>query len=153
VNSPQIANPQILHHKTKRTKYLFFPAFIAKLTKSWQQICLAEFFYLIKIQIRTFRYVFVRRKIKKLRICESFKSAKKLGTQITYLQIAKNIWSQNHKSANCHTCKRSANVTNFVSLQIHGFAICGTYLRTTLLFKFATVINHTISVVDTGGVP
>ncbi len=48
-----------------------------------------------------------------MRICESFKSAKKLGMQITYLQIAKNIWSPNHKSANWHTCRRSANVYKF----------------------------------------
>jgi hypothetical protein len=51
------------------------------------------------------------------------KSGKNSGLQITYLQIAKNIGPANHKSANCHTCGRSAKVKNFVSLQIRGFAI------------------------------
>jgi hypothetical protein len=36
----------------------------------------------------------------------------------------KNIEFANRKSANCHIC-RSPNVTNFVSPQICGFAICG----------------------------
>ena len=61
---------------------------------------------------------------------------------------------------NCHACRTSANVTNFVSLQIHGFAICGTYLWTTHLCKFSTGINNTSGtggkiyrVVETGGIP
>ncbi len=45
-----------------------------------------------------------------LRICWRFKSAKKR--------------SANHKSANCHICERSANLTNLESSQVCGFAIC-----------------------------
>ncbi len=51
---------------------------------------------------------------------QSFKSAKKFGSA-----NRKNIGYANRKSANCHICRRSANVTNFVSPQICGFAICG----------------------------
>jgi hypothetical protein len=66
------------------------------------------------------------RKIKNLQICRSFKSATNLGQQIANLKIAKNIGSEICKSANCHTCGRSANVTNFVSPQIWGFSeACG----------------------------
>ncbi len=82
---------------------------------------MAEFFYLIKFELEHFRYVFISRKIKNLQICRSFKSATNLGQQIANLKIAKNIGSAICKSANCHTCRRSANVTNFVSPQICGF--------------------------------
>ncbi len=61
------------------------------------------------------------RKIKNLQICRSFKSATNLGQLIMNLKIAKNIGSEIGKSANCHTCGSSANVTNFVSSQICGF--------------------------------
>ncbi len=44
-------------------------------------------------------------------------------------QIIKNIGSANGESAKCQL--RSANLTNYLSPQICGFAICGTYLRTT----------------------
>ncbi len=47
----------------------------------------------------------------------------------------KKIGSANRKSAKCRTCGRSANLTNFLSPQICGFAICGTYLRTLLESK------------------
>ncbi len=36
----------------------------------------------------------------------------------------KKIWSENSKSAMCHICGRSANVTNYLSSQICGIAIC-----------------------------
>ncbi len=71
----------------------------------------------------------------------------------------------------CNTCRKFANITNFVSPPICGFAIWGTYLRTANLqiFKFATGVVDTcvkfatgvvdtdgkfpIGVVDTSGVP
>ncbi len=59
--------------------------------------------------------------MKNLQICRSFKSATNLGQRIANLKIAKNIGYEICKSANCHTCGRSANVTNFVSPQICGF--------------------------------
>ncbi len=46
------------------------------------------------------------------------------------LRVRKKIWSANRKSANCHTCRRFANLTNLVGPQVWGFAICCTYLRT-----------------------
>ncbi len=76
-----------------------------------------------KLELEHFSYVFLSRKIKNfLQNCGSFKSAKNLGQQILNPRIAKNIGSSNCKSANCHTCGRSANVTNFVSPQIWGFS-------------------------------
>jgi hypothetical protein len=39
----------------------------------------------------------------------------------------KNIWSENHKSANCHICARSADLKRSFSPQICGFAIGGPY--------------------------
>ncbi len=44
--------------------------------------------------------------------------------------MPKNIRLANRKSANYHTCGRSASITNCVSPQICRFAIRGTYLRT-----------------------
>jgi hypothetical protein len=64
--------------------------------------------------------MFVSRKIKNYQICRSCRSVINLGQQITNPQIAKNIGSANRKSANCPTCGRSANVTNFVSPKICG---------------------------------
>ncbi len=45
----------------------------------------------------------------------------------------KKIGSANSKSAKCHICGRSANLTNYLSPQMWGIAICETYLRTTHL--------------------
>jgi hypothetical protein len=42
----------------------------------------------------------------------------------------------NRKSAKCFICGRSANLTNFFSLQICGFEICGTYLWTAHLWYY-----------------
>jgi hypothetical protein len=42
----------------------------------------------------------------------------------------KKVGSANRKSANCHICRSSANLTNYLGPQICGFAICGFYLRT-----------------------
>ncbi len=39
---------------------------------------------------------------------------KKFGTANRISAYCENIGSANHKSANCHTCERSANVANFV---------------------------------------
>jgi hypothetical protein len=52
-----------------------------------------------------------------LRTCGSFKSANH-----------KTIGSANRKSAKCHIFGKSANLKNYLSPQICGFAICGTYL-------------------------
>jgi hypothetical protein len=46
------------------------------------------------------------------RIYKSFKSANKLGQQITNTQITKNIGSANRKSANCTICRWPANLSN-----------------------------------------
>ncbi len=56
-----------------------------------------------------------------MQIFRSFKFATNLGQQIANLKFAKNIGAKICKSANCHTCGRSANVTNFVSPKICGF--------------------------------
>ncbi len=48
----------------------------------------------------------------------------------------KKIWSANRKSAKCHICGMSANLTNYLSPQICEFSICGTYLRTAYLWPF-----------------
>ncbi len=58
-------------------------------------------------------------------------------SQIYKLQIC--IWqikigSANRKSAKCHICGRSTNLTNYLSPPSRGFAICGTYLRTAHLW-------------------
>jgi hypothetical protein len=42
----------------------------------------------------------------------------------------KEIGSANRKHEKCHNCGKSANITNYFSPQICGFAISGTYLRT-----------------------
>jgi hypothetical protein len=135
---------------------------------------LAEYFILKKFELEHVIYVFVRRKVKNLRICKVLSPQKNLG-----LQNGKNIGYANRKSANCHICRRSANVTNFVSPQICGFAICGPptsanwpSVSTTPVIpvgKFTAVVVDTSSkfstgvadtsgkfptgVVDTGGVP
>ncbi len=77
-------------------------------------------FYLIKFELEHFMYVFVRRKVKNLLICQVLRPQKKFGST-----NRKTIGYANRKSANCNICRRSANVTNFVSPQICGFAICG----------------------------
>ncbi len=66
-------------------------------------------------------FFFYQQKNKEFEDLQSFKTALNLGQQIANLKIAKNIGSEICKSANCHTCRRSANVTNFVSPQICGF--------------------------------
>jgi len=48
-------------------------------------------------------------------------------------KITKKIGSDNRKSAKCHICERSANISNYLSLQICEFASCGIYLRKALL--------------------
>ncbi len=78
-------------------------------------------------------YVFVRRKVKNLRICQVLRLQKNFGSA-----NRKNIGYADRKSANCHICRRSANVTNFVSPQICGFA-----LWTAHLCKLAICINNT----------
>ncbi len=50
-------------------------------------------------------------------------------------QITQKIRSANCKCAKCHICRRSANLTNYLSPQICVFAICRTYLQTTHLWK------------------
>ncbi len=45
-------------------------------------------------------------------------------------KLQKKIGSANRKSANCHIWGWSANLTNYLSLQICGFSICGSYLQT-----------------------
>jgi hypothetical protein len=46
-----------------------------------------------------------------------------------YPKITKRNRSANRKSAKCHISEWSANLTNYLSLQICGFAICEMYLR------------------------
>jgi hypothetical protein len=45
-----------------------------------------------------------------------------LGLQIANKKIAKNIGPANCKSANCHSSRRSTNVTNIANPQICGFS-------------------------------
>jgi hypothetical protein len=45
IAKPQISNLQVFHHKTE-SLFFKFPPFIAKLFKSWLQVCLAEFFFI-----------------------------------------------------------------------------------------------------------
>ncbi len=120
------ASLQIFHHKTERIKHLFFkfPLFIAKLSKSHQQVCFAEFFIWKNFELEYFRYVLVRRKKRICGFAVVLSSQKNVDQQ-----IAKNIGSTNCKFANCHTCGRSANITNFVSPKICGFAVWWTKLR------------------------
>ncbi len=80
-----------------------------------------KIFSLIKIWIRTFWVCFCKQKNKEFADLQKFKSATNLGQQMANLKIAKNIGSKICKSGNCHTCRRSANVKNFVSPQICGF--------------------------------
>jgi hypothetical protein len=48
----------------------------------------------------------------------------KLGPQIAHRQVTEKIGLANHKSAKCHICRTSANL----SPQVCGFTICRTYL-------------------------
>jgi hypothetical protein len=59
--------------------------------------------------------------------------------QVLSPQITKKIGSANHKSSKCHIYGRSANLTNYLSLQIFGIAICEAYLRTAPVPTFG---NH-----------
>ena len=77
-------------------------------------------FYLIKFELEQFMYVFVRRKVKNLRICKVLSPQKNLGPQIAKYRVRK---SQICKLP--HLQKVRKNVTNFVTPQICGFAICG----------------------------
>jgi hypothetical protein len=113
--SPQIANLQLFQ---RESSFIKFPPFMAKLSKSQLQVCLAEFFILKKFELEHLRYAFLSRKIKNFQICESCRSA----INFTNLQIAKNIGSSNLKFAYCPTCRRSVNVTNFASPQICRFS-------------------------------
>jgi hypothetical protein len=63
--------------------------------------------------------IFVCRKSMYLRTWRSLKPANQ-----------KKIGSANSKSAKCHSCGRFANLTDYFSMQICGFAVCRTYLRT-----------------------
>jgi hypothetical protein len=45
-------------------------------------------------------------------------------------QITKKIRSAKRKTARCRICWRSADPTNYLTPQICGFAIFGSYLRT-----------------------
>jgi hypothetical protein len=69
---------------------------------------------MVKIWIRTFYVRICKQKNKE------FSDLRKLGQQIRKSQ--KNIGSANLKSANCLTCGRSTNVSNFESPQICGFS-------------------------------
>jgi hypothetical protein len=132
-------------------------------------------FYLIKFELEQFMYVFVRRKVKNLRICQVLRPQKKIW-------VRKSQKYRVRKSQICklpHLQKVRKNVTNFVSPQICGFAICGPptsanwpSVSTTPVVpvgKFTAVVVDTSSkfstgvadtsgkfstgVVDTGGVP
>jgi hypothetical protein len=102
VASPQIANPQI------STKYC------TTLSQNNYEIRLSEGFFYVKIWNKALYAAFVRRKGMDLLICGSSKSANH-----------KKLTFANPKSAKCHICGRSANLTNYLSPQSCWFAICG----------------------------
>jgi hypothetical protein len=56
--------------------------------------------------------------------------------EVSSPKIIIKIRSANRKSAKCHICERSANLTNYLGPQICGFAVCGNYLRTAHLWKY-----------------
>ncbi len=68
--------------------------------------------FFISCNVEHFKPMFVRRKPEFLD-WRSFKSAK-----VRKYAIPKKIKSENRRSANCHICGRSANLTNFLSPQI-----------------------------------
>jgi hypothetical protein len=123
-----------LSSQTSRFTHAFPSMSTPKLTRKIHLVTLQRWqgVYFIKIRIRTFLFYICKDKI--CGFAEVLSPSKKLGLQIDNLQ--KNIGSANRKSTNCHTCGRSANITNFVSPQICGSAICGTYLRTAHLCDF-----------------
>ncbi len=96
-----------------------FPPFITKQSKNRFRFVWPNFLF-NKIWTRTFYVCICKEKSKEFADLPSFKTAKKFGSA-----NRKNIGYANHKSANCHICRRSANVTFFLSPQICGFAICG----------------------------
>ncbi len=49
-----------------------FPPFIAKLSKSCLEVCLAEFFIWYKFELEHFRYVFVKQKNKEFADLQKF---------------------------------------------------------------------------------
>jgi hypothetical protein len=57
--------------------------------KIWPQGCSAKFVLKYKFELEPFESIFFR---KKICICRSFKSGKKLGSQIENLQIARKRW-------------------------------------------------------------
>jgi hypothetical protein len=88
--------------------------------------------FLVQIWIRACNPIFAKRKIGYLRIWES--SPKNC---IRKRKSQKKTRPADRKSAKWHICGTSANLTNLVSPQVWGFAVCETYLRTTNLYKMA----------------
>ncbi len=106
--SPQIANPPVLGLiPQSQIRKVLWPG--VPVRKSQIRIF---FWFTCKSQIFKFLHyaIFVRKNSVYLRACGSFKSA-------------------NYKSAKLNICRKSANLTDFLSTQICGFAIRGTYLR------------------------
>ncbi len=74
--------------------------------------------------------IYIREKIWYLRICGL--------AEVLNPQIWIKIGPAYCKSAKCHICVRFANLTNYLSPKICGYAICGIYLRTTHLCMYIT---------------
>jgi hypothetical protein len=66
----------------------------------------------------------------------------KESERIICFVVFTNYKSANGKSAKCHICGRSANLTNYISPPSCGFAICGTYLRTAHLWHSPSIYLH-----------
>ncbi len=61
-----------------------------------------------------------------IQICERFKCTKIIGPANRKSTNRKNIWSANHKSANCHICGRSAkNWSPQIADLLYAKLICG----------------------------
>jgi hypothetical protein len=111
--SPQIANPQIFMINPQISSK--FCTFLSKNSPSSRLF--HRIFSYVQVWIREVYVIqyFARRKSMYLRTCGSLSP-----------QITKKIGSaKNRKPAKCHICGRSPNLTNYLSSQIFGFAICG----------------------------
>ncbi len=107
MSSRQIANPQIVHHKTERIKHrIFFPPIIAKQCKSWLLICLAKSGKIRDqnhISANCQKYWARKSEIRKLphlrKVCKSYKFCKSANSRICYLR---NLFAVHPPLQICH---------------------------------------------------
>jgi hypothetical protein len=132
--SPQIANPHIFMINAQIANLLISTKCCTSLSQKSPKSRLFTRFLLSTNFNWSFTVyaILVEEEGLYLRTCGSFMSANR-----------KKIGSANRKSANGHICGRSANLTNYLCLQICGFVICGTFMRIAQLCSLDKLANTT----------